>query len=582
MIKHCIISILILVTSVANGQHYLRGDVKTEKNVPLQNAKIFLHTPRTQYFSGADGSFGIIMRQAQDSITVSVDGYEPQTLFVKASDWQRIVLKTIITKTTQNKNKLISVTMDKQLSKTSKFSISDETYFQMVENEFIQTKAFPNTGFSLNVNKASYSNVRRFINSGSEVPPDAVRIEEMVNYFNLCYEEPEQGEDFKIKSVLTHCPWKPTDQLMFLNLNARKLNLDSIAPANFVFLIDVSGSMDDELRLPLVQSAFQIFIKNIRAVDTVSIVTYGGGVTIWLPPTAGNETAKISKAIEELVANGATPGEAALQTAYKLAESTYMKGGNNRIILATDGDFNVGETGEKELEELVARYKNRGIYLTCLGVGTGNLKDSKLQILAKKGNGNYAYLDDLKEAEKTLVQELTQTMYAVADDALVHIEFNPNYVKQYRLIGFDNRRTAVTDGENVLEGGDVGSGSSVLAIFQITPEVYDSIPSDDALANVKVSYQVGKGAEQKKMNYSTTDNFINFSDLPHSFQFSTAVAGLGLKLKNSDYAKISWDQLIELANYADRNNFLENEFVALVEKAMYIYEPKRKKKNPRK
>lgn len=573
---------MLLVTNIASGQHYLRGDVRTDKNVPLQNAKIFLHTPRTQYFSGSDGSFGIIMRQPQDSITVSLDGYESQTIFVKANEWQKIVLKTILTKSTKSKNKLISVTMDKQLAKTSRFSISDETYFQMVENEVIQTKIFPNTGYSLNVNKASYSNIRRFISSGSEVPPDAVRIEEMVNYFNLCYEEPEPGNDFKINSYLSECPWKNTDQLLFVNVNARKLNLDSIAPANFVFLIDVSGSMDDELRLPLVQSAFQIFIKNIRPVDTVSIVTYGGGVTIWMPPTAGSETTKISKAIEELVANGDTPGEAALQTAYKLAESTFMKNGNNRIILATDGDFNVGETGEKELEELVARYKNRGIYLTCLGVGSGNLKDSKLQVLAKKGNGNYAYLDDLKEAEKILVQELTQTMYAVADDALVNIEFNQSMVQQYRLIGFDNRRTAITDGENILEGGDVGSGSGVMAIFQITPTNLDTIPSDEWLAKVKVSYQPGKNAAPRNVEYTVNDNYISFEQLPHGYRFSTVVAGLGLKLKRSEYANITWDKLMLMTAYADRNNFLENEFVTLVEKAMYIYEPKRKKKNPRK
>lgn len=580
LVRYCIILLLICVTAAAKGQYYLRGEVRTEQNTPLQNARIFLHTVRANYYSGADGSFGIIMRQQEDTVTITLDGYEPQTLHVKAGIWQRITLKSIVSKTTKNKNKLISITMDKKQTQTARWSISDETYFQLVENEFVETAFYPNTGYSLNVNKASYSNVRRFINGGSEVPPDAVKIEEMVNYFNLQYTEPERGKTFSATSTISDCPWNADDRLMYINVCARKLSLDSIPPANFVFLIDVSGSMDDEKRLPLVQAAFQLFVKNIRPIDTVSIVTYGGGVRVWLQPTSGSEKNVISNAIEELLPNGDTPGEAALQTAYTLAQKTFIRGGNNRIILATDGDFNVGETGEKELEELVARYKNLGIYLTCLGVGTGNLKDSKLQVLAKKGNGNYAYLDDLNEAEKTLVQELTQTMYAVADNALLNVEFNPAQVKQYRLIGFDNRRTAMNESDYLLEGGEVGSGSSVLAIFQYTPQLSQTM--EEPLARLQIRYAVGKDTATYRLSHTVTNTYTPFDTLGQPLQFATAVTALGLKLKNTSYARLTWDQIMELSVYANKSQFLQNEFAGLVEKAMYIYEPKRKKKSGKK
>lgn len=573
--------LLLLCTNGAYAQYYLRGDVRSEKSAPLQNARILIHSSKSLYYSGTDGSFGIIMRQQEDTITVSLDGYEPVTMPVRVDVWQKVVLKTIINKSAKNKNRLISLTMDKQQSKTVNYKISNETYFKLVENDFIDARTYPSTGYSLNVNKASYSNARRFINGGSEVPPDAVKIEEMINYFNNSYVEPDAGKDFKVCTYVTACPWQAKDQLLYINVNARKLALDSVPPANFVFLIDISGSMDDEKKLPLVQAAFQLFLENIRPVDTVSIITYGGGVLIRLQPTSGEEKDKIKQVIDELEAIGDTPGEAALLTAYQLAEKTFIKKGNNRIILATDGDFNVGETNEKALEELVARYKNKGIYLTCLGVGTGNLKDSKLQVLAKKGNGNYAYIDDLQEAEKILVTELTQTMYAVADNALLHVEFNPSVVSQYRLIGFDNRRDALSDGENLLEGGEIGSGSQVMAIFQITPTQLDTIPNDKLIADLHLSYQSGRDTTKKLLEYSVKHDYKRFDELPSGYQFSTIVTAFGLKLKRSEHASISWDQLLNMITWVKPKHFLEEEFLQLVEKASYIYEPKRKKKKSR-
>ena len=459
--------LLLAAASFTNAQYYIRGEVKDEKNQPLQNVRIVLQSSHQSYYSGSSGGFGITTKILVDSLIFSLEGYEAKTVKVVADEWQHINLKVLPSNVNRNRPKLISVTKDYKQSSKYRLYINNETYFQLVENEYVDARKFPNTGFSLNVNKASYSNIRRFLNMGSTVPPDAVRTEELLNYFNLHYREPENKEVFKIESQLSSCPWDENKQLLYLNINAKKLDLNKIPPGNFVFLIDVSGSMDMPNRLPLLKASIQLFVKNLRTIDTVSIVTYGGTVGIHLQPTSGAEKEKITKSIEELDASGDTPGEAAILTAYGMARSSFIKDGNNRVILATDGDFNVGAASEKALEDLISKEKQSGVFLTCLGVGMGNFKDSKLETLAKRGNGNYAYLDDIAEAEKVLVKELTQTFYAVADDVYMNTQFNPKWVKEYRLIGFDNKRDAVSDTAIEIEGGEVGSGSSVLAIFEI-------------------------------------------------------------------------------------------------------------------
>ncbi|MEO5991694.1 MAG: von Willebrand factor type A domain-containing protein [Ferruginibacter sp.] len=462
----------------------------------ISNVKVYAHSNKSIYKSGRDGSFGIMLKQPYDSMTFSLDGYETVTLSVKSDAWNGVTLKQLSTGTANNKSKLISETKDRSQQNRANWSISDETYFQLVENEFVDAVQFPNTGFSLNVNKASYSNVRRFLKSDSPVPPDAVKIEELVNYFNLHYRKPDSGHVFKIESQISDCPWNEKNQLLFLNINAQQLNLKNIPPGNFVFLIDVSGSMDTDNKLPLIKGAFQLFLKNLRSIDTVSIVTYGGSVAVWMQPTSGAEKEFISKKIEELEAAGDTPGESAIRLAYRVATKTFIKNGTNRVILATDGDFNVGETTEEALEDLIFQQRQTGVYLTCLGVGMGNLKDSKLQALAKKGNGNYAYLDNIMEAEKTLVLELTQTMFAVAGEVTFNIKFNKSMVKEYRLIGFDNRKEALLEQGGVLEGGEVGSGNSTLAIFEIVPTQENILSKDfsksENIAKATINYTLGK------------------------------------------------------------------------------------------
>ncbi|MBK8611808.1 MAG: von Willebrand factor type A domain-containing protein [Chitinophagaceae bacterium] len=578
---------LLFLAFTARAQYYLRGEVKDEKNQPLQNVKILLHSNNHYYFSGTGGGFGITTNLITDSLTLNLDGYEPLSLSVNSEKWQYLTLKISPSKVNKNRPKLISVTKNLEQTSRIRWYINDETYFQLIENEYVNSYKFPNTGFSLNVNKASYSNVRRFLNRESIVPPDAVRTEEMVNYFNLHYREPENDRVFSIGSQLTSCPWNLDRQLLILNINAKKLNLNMIPPGNFVFLIDASGSMDMPNKLPLLKSAFQMLVKNLRPIDTISIVTYGGTVGVLLQPTGGAEKEKILKAIETLSASGDTNGEAAIMTAYALARSTFKEGGSNRVILATDGDFNVGLTSEKALEDLITKERQRGIYLTCLGVGTGNLKDSKLASLANKGNGNYAYLDDVNEAEKVLVKELTQTFYAVADDVFLNLKFNANLVKEYRLIGFDNRRDAVADTLIDLDGGEIGSANSVLAIFEIMPATDklfnpDILPKDK-VAELDMRYSLCNDTVQLLMTDYCPANFVPFQSIDSDLRFATAVAMFGLKLKQSKFIKqADWMDIYQIAAGSyDPNSFLQTEFLQLVEKARNIYASKKQRKKKR-
>lgn len=576
--KKLILYLLTCITSIsASAQYYLRGEVKDSRNQGIQNVQIFVHSKKAMYTSGTQGSFGITVPKLFDSLTLSGDGFESLTIAIKSDVWQSFVLKSSLPIANKSKPKLVSFTQNNGQASVFNRVAGDETYFQLVENEYINTSKFPSTGFSLNVNKASYSNVRRFLNMGSEVPKDAVKIEEMINYFNLQYTEPPANEVFNLTSQVTDCPWNAREHLLFINTSARKLSIEHIPPGNFVFLIDVSGSMDMPNRLPLLQAAFQMLVKNLRPVDKVSIVTYGGSVGIWLQPTSGDQKEKINASIESLTAAGDTPGESAIKTAYKLAQSTFMKDGNNRIILATDGDFNVGETSEKALEELIASYRSTGVYLTCLGVGMGNLKDSKLQTLAKKGNGNYAYLDDIHEAERVLVKELTQTMYAVADNAKVNITFDPTIVKKYRLIGYDNKKEAINDSTSDLEGGEVGSGNNTMAIFQIELVNPEKVLTNENLAKVNLEYTLSKS--KKQIDFAVPNNYTSLDSIDNELRFATTVTMFSLKLKQSSLVgEIDWNNVSTLANKSAANVHLQSEFLQLIEKAKKIYPTKKKKK----
>jgi Ca-activated chloride channel family protein len=586
--KLVLILFLVINSIAASSQLYLRGEVKDENDNPLANAKITLHSSGYLYYSGNMGSFGITVPHKFDSITVSISGYQSFVARVDATKYQVIQLKLLQTTANVQNNRLLSLTKNLQAKDRTQLFAGGETYSSIVENGFVEARSYPETGFAIRIDKASYSNVRRFLNMDSKVPHDAVRIEEMINYFNFGYTNPVADSVFGFKSHISDCPWNPQSQLLFLQVCARKLEPEKIPQSNLVFLIDVSGSMDLPNRLPLLKSGFKLLVDNMRDKDTISIVVYGSTVGVWLPPTSGRDKVKIRKAIEDLNPGGSTPGQSGILSAYRLAKSQFIKGGNNRVILATDGDFNVGQTSEEDLENLITSYQQTGIYLTCLGVGMGNYKDSKLEVLAKKGNGNFSYLDNESEAEKVLVKELTQNLYSVADDASLNINFNDDYIKEYRLIGFDNKQNALNDSIMEMEGGEVGSGHSLLAMFEIIPtsKLAATIQYADNLqtigkniAKVTVNYNLPGDSLKRWSAFGVEYNYTPFTELPQSYRFATAVTLFGSLLKESVYAKqVTWNEAIIAANESyDKSDAAQTEFIAMLEKARKIYSKRKKK-----
>jgi Ca-activated chloride channel family protein len=579
----CILLLLLSFHTKLFSQYYLRGEIIDETGKPLSNVKMLLQSTGYVYYSGSSGSFGIMSNVANDSITLSLDGFRATGARLDAKKYLSITMKMLRAAGNTAKPRLASVTKDLKTDEKLRWTFAGETYSTLLENDFIPASRFPETGFAMNIDKAAYSNVRRFLNMQSTVPPDAVRMEEMLNYFNFSYKEPDKGKDFDFESRVSSCPWNKENELLFLKVCARKTDPDKVPPSNLVFLIDVSGSMDMPNRLPLLQSAFKLMVDNLREKDTISIVVYGGTTGIWLPPTSGAEKAKIRQSIEELAAGGETPGEAGIQQAYKIAQNKFIKNGNNRVILATDGDFNVGQKNDEELEKMIANYRNSGIYLTCLGVGMGNYKDSKLEILAKKGNGNFAYLDNEREAEKVLVKELMQTLYVIADDANLKIVFNPQMVSEYRLIGFDNKVNAVIDSSSELEGGEVGSGHTLMAMFEIKPTIINKDHMTDSVAagrlsTVVLDYRKPRDSTQLKLTYDCPLLYTKFDKLDSCYRFASAVVMFGSILRESKFVKsIGWNDISILAGSSyDPKDVVQREFLTLIEKAKKIY-GKRKK-----
>ncbi len=564
------------------GQYYLRGEIKDERGRLLEGVKINLASHGAfPYFSGREGNFGISTTIITDTINLSLDGYEMIRRVIDTKKFQSFIMKMLPSTAHLYTGKLSSATTNRKSKLSVNASVLGESYNSLVENEFIDAKQFPETGFALHVDKASYSNIRRFLSNDMLVPVDAIRIEEMLNYFS--FNKPDEkfsATQFNCRTKLTNCPWEEKDKLLFLNITAPKLNLDSIPASNLVFLIDISGSMDKPNRLPLLQSAFKLLTENLREKDTITIVTYGGGVGVALQPTSGKDKKRINEVIDSLTASGDTPGEGAIRIAYDLAKRSFIQKGNNRVILATDGDFNIGQTTEKELEDMIIAYKQTGIYLTCLGVGMGNYKDSKLETLSKKGNGNFAYIDNLQEAQKILVTEFTQTLYAVANNAFLKINFDPKIIKEYRLIGFDNKKNAIADSTSELEGGEVGSGHTMMAIFEVQSQKKDSVFYHNPFASISLQYKLPDKDSTIKQSYSALYEPESIETTDAGYRFAAAVAMFGAVLKKSEYIKdYQPEDVYALAKTTvDMNDSHQREFLLLIEKAIKIYQPGKQKK----
>lgn len=414
-----------------------------------------------------------------------------------------------------------------------------EEYSKWEERGFCSVWKEPLSTFSADVDTASYSNLRRLLTEGyslEELPGGAVRIEELLNYFSYDYEEPKGQEPFGVTTKLGVCPWNEEAQLLMIGLKTEDIDYSQAPPSNLVFLLDVSGSMSHEDKLPLLQESFGLLAENLTEKDRISIVTYAGDDEVVLRGAAGNETRKIKKAINQLEAGGGTNGSKGIETAYEIAEENFIKGGNNRIILATDGDLNIGLTTEEELEELITEKKESGIYLSVLGFGAGNLKDNKMEVLADKGNGNYAYIDSLREARKVLVEEMTATLLTICKDVKLQVEFNPSVVSDYRLIGYENRALNREDFEDdTKDAGEIGAGHRVTVLYELILKEPITDLSEGEWLTLSIRYK--KPAEDTSNLLRYPVSYEDYQSSPDDdFVFAAAVAEFGLLASDSAYA----------------------------------------------
>ncbi|HEY8896590.1 MAG TPA: VWA domain-containing protein [Niastella sp.] len=466
-----------------------------------------------------------------------------------------------------------------------------EEYDRIVENRFLTATQNPLSTFSIDVDEAAYSNIRRYINNGSIPPAGAVRIEEMINYFDYTYPQPTNDEPFSVNTELSECPWNSQHRLVHIGLQGKEIPLQNLPNANIVFLIDVSGSMEEPNKLPLVKASMNLLADQLRADDKVAIVVYAGNAGLVLPATSGANKIAIKEAIDQLQAGGSTAGGEGINLAYKVARENFIKGGNNRIILATDGDFNVGASSDDELVAMIEKERKSGICLSVLGYGMGNYKDSKMQQLADKGNGNHSYIDNIKEARKVLVSEFGSTLFTIAKDVKIQIEFNPAKVQAYRLIGYENRVLAAEDfNDDQKDAGELGSGHTVTALYEVIPtgvksdfiakvddlkyqSVKNTVPvtgGGNELMTIKLRYKKPDGDVSKLIVHPVTDSHLALANTSDNFRFSAAVASFGMLLRNSEFKQnASFPQVISMAKSAkgaDANGYRQ-EFINLVQAA---------------
>ena len=462
-----------------------------------------------------------------------------------------------------------------------------EAYNAINENRFLAAAANPLSTFSIDVDAASYSNVRRFLSQGMLPPKDAVRLEEMVNYFPYRYADRTGRHPFAVSTEVGPCPWEPEHRLVRIGLQARRVPTRDLPPSNLVFLIDVSGSMMTPDKLPLVQQAFRALVRELRPRDRVAIVVYAGAAGLVLPSTSGSEKATILEAIDRLQAGGSTAGGAGLRLAYDVAREHFDREGNNRVILATDGDFNVGVSSDAEMVRLVEKRREEGTFLTVLGFGTGNLKDSKMEQMADKGNGHYAYIDSFREAQKVFVQEFGGTLFTVAKDVKIQVEFNPARVQSYRLLGYENRLLAREDfADDRKDAGEMGSGHSVTALYEVVPVGATPVAvGDDSLTyqhvtlrpearrssellTVRLRYKDPQGTSSRLLETPVVDRAGGTAS--EDMRFASAVAEFALLLRDSDHrGQAGYEQVLELARGArgeDEQGY-RGEFIGLVETA---------------
>lgn len=570
-----ILAILVL-SSVATGfsdARLIRGKVTDQQGAPLQGVSVSLKNSLTGTMTDANGDYQITAGQEDKALIFSLSGYKS----VEEKTEGRSIINVVMELLPQPVMDQIMMNRDYKREIASKSAaapsavggvayesrayiqrynnnFNTEGYASVNENGFKNVKNNPLSTFSIDVDNASYSNIRRYINSGSLPPADAVRIEEMINFFRYDYPEPKGEHPFSVSAEVAICPWNQKHRLLQVGLRGKSIDKSALPPSNLVFLIDVSGSMDDPNKLPLLKSAFGLLVNELRAEDHVAIVVYAGAAGLVLESTPGSRKEVIMNAIDNLEAGGSTAGGEGLRLAYREAEKSFIKGGNNRIILATDGDFNVGESSKGGMERLVEEKRKLGVFMTVLGFGMGNIKDDKMEIIADKGNGNYSYIDNLQEARRVLVREFGGTLFTIAKDVKFQLEFNPGKVESYRLIGYENRLLNDEDfNDDTKDAGEMGSGHMVTALYEIVPtgsgekapsvdplkyQVNNRLETDNIsneLLTIKVRYKKPDGDTSARLDLPVRQSAVSVESASENIRFAAAVAEFGMILRESEF-----------------------------------------------
>jgi Ca-activated chloride channel homolog len=589
------------------------GKITDQKGNPVAGATIQVKGTTQATTSLSDGTFSISIPQSKAVLVITAVGYKATQVTINGQSVINVTLKVAESKLEEvvvigyGGAKVKQLTnagvyragapgatqgyYDKRYPGDLETEFNTEGYDNISENRFLKVTDNPLSTFSIDVDAASYSNVRRYINQGELPPAGAVRIEEMINYFHYEYPQPDNGEPFSINTEISDAPWNREHKLVLIGLQGKKIPVGNLPASNLVFLIDVSGSMQGELRLPLVKASMKMLVDQLREQDKVALVVYAGAAGLVLPPTSGYEKTKIKDAIDELEAGGSTAGGAGIKLAYKTAKEYFVKGGNNRVILCTDGDFNVGESSDDAMERMIEEERKSGVFLTVLGYGMGNYKDNKMQKLADKGNGNHAYIDGISEAKKVLVNEFGGTLFTIAKDVKLQIEFNPAKVAGYRLIGYENRMLAKEDFNNdKKDAGELGSGHTVTALYEVIPAGVKSTFLDkvdplkyqknvaplskssqtDEIMTVKFRYKAPDGDISKLIEHTVLDKQIPVARMSDNFRFAAAVAEFGMLLRNSEFkSNASFENVAAMAKRAKGNDEegYRAEFIRLVENA---------------
>ena len=573
------------VSQAQTKHNIIKGQITSDIGIPVANVKVV--NPKDtaeQTISDVNGLFTLFSHNSIQTLILSKIGYPTLTAAIPYhSTFVNLAFKPSLIEGELNRvveTREVLMVEDAAMiaSPNNRFKsvkqqpavFNTEAYSPINENGFHSAVDEPLSTFSADVDRASYSNVRRFINSGSLPPVDAVRVEEMINYFDYKYESPKGDDPVRIFTEVAVAPWNTDHYVMHVGLKARELEKESLPASNLVFLLDVSGSMNASNKLPLLKSAMKMLVGELREVDRVAIVVYAGAAGLVLESTSGSEKDEIYGAIDNLNAGGSTAGGAGIKLAYSIAQDHFIDGGNNRIILATDGDFNVGASSDGEMQRLIEEKREKGVFLTVLGFGMGNYKDSKMEILADKGNGNYAYIENLTEAKKTLVNEFGATLFTVAKDVKLQVEFNPQHVAEYRLIGYENRLLNNEDfNDDTKDAGEMGAGHVVTALYEIVPIgkggktkvdplKYGVSPKlktppfkeqyANELATVKMRYKSPEGLGSKLLSQMVQNDAGTFEMASDNLKWSMSVASFGMLLRQSEFTNdFGYSQLIELA-----------------------------------